>query len=83
MDITVSITEIQESQWMDPTAEKKNLVEGVPQGGVLSSTLVLIFINDELENLPRGMHGAMSADDLILQSSEAQQNTECSRHFMS
>ena len=47
-------------------SRKKILAEGVPQGGVLSPTLFLIFINDVLNDLPRGVHGAMYADDLIL-----------------
>ena len=51
-------------------SRKKVLSEGVPQGGVLSPTLFLIFINDILKDLPRGVHGAMYADDLILWCTE-------------
>ena len=51
-------------------SRKKVLSEGVPQGGVLSPTLFFIFINDILKDLPRGVHGAMYADDLILWCTE-------------
>jgi Reverse transcriptase (RNA-dependent DNA polymerase) len=38
---------------------------GVPQGGVLSPTLLLIYINDIKESLPRKVKCSMYADDLM------------------
>ena len=43
---------------------------GVPQGGVLSPTLFLIYINDIKESLPRKVKCSMYADDLALISTE-------------
>ena len=51
-------------------SRKKTLKEGVPQGGVLSPTLFLVFINDIVRELPRNVHGAIYADDLVLWCSE-------------
>jgi len=48
----------------------KELKHDVPQGGVLSPTLFLIFIKDILENMPKGVKGALYADDLVLWCSE-------------
>ena len=48
----------------------KELKHGVPQGGVLSPTLFLVFIKDILEKMPKGVKGAMYADDLVLWCSE-------------
>ena len=44
--------------------------EGVPQGGVLSPTLFLVFINDIVRDLPRKVPGTIYADDLVLWCSE-------------
>ena len=49
---------------------KKILREGVPQGGVLSPTLFLVFINDIVRDMPRKVLGAIYADDLVLWCSE-------------
>ena len=51
-------------------SKKKILRQGVPQGGVLSPTLFLIFIGDILQRLPRNVRGAIYADDLALWCSE-------------
>ena len=51
-------------------SRKKTLREGVPQGGVLSPTLFLVFINDIIRDLPRKVQGAIYADDLVLWCSE-------------
>lgn len=51
-------------------SKKKHLRQGVPQGGVLSPTLFLIFIDDIIKELPRGVRGAIYADDLVLWCSE-------------
>lgn len=44
----------------------RDIKHGVPQGGVLSPTLFLVFMKDILQNMPRGVKGAMYADDLVL-----------------
>ena len=51
-------------------SRKKTLRQGVPQGGVLSPTLFLIYINDILKELPHNVHAAMYADDLAIWASE-------------
>ena len=53
-------------------SRKKLLNQGVPQGGVLSPTLLhrcfllLFFIDDIMGELSRKVHGAIYADDLLL-----------------
>jgi ribonuclease HI len=44
--------------------------EGVPQGGVISPTLFLVYINDLVSNLPRYVSNTLHADDLAIWSSE-------------
>ena len=51
-------------------SREKTLKEGLPQGGVLSPTLFLIFINDILQHCPRNVKGAIYADDLALWCTE-------------
>ena len=43
-------------------SRQKTLREGVPQGGVLS----LIYVNDIIAELPRKIHSALYADDMVL-----------------
>ena len=51
---------------VDNTKSKKILIRhGVPQGGVISPTLFLVFINDFIEKFPSPVKCAMYADDLV------------------
>ena len=51
-------------------SKKVLLKQGVPQGGVLSPSLFILFINDLVAELPRGISAALYADDLVLWCSE-------------
>ena len=51
-------------------SKRRWLNQGVPQGGVLSPTLFLIFIDDIIKELPKGVQGAIYADDLVIWCSE-------------
>jgi ribonuclease HI len=56
-------------------SKAKVLKQGVPQGGVLSPTLFLVFMKDILHRLPKNVKGAMYADDLALWCSEEHVST--------
>ena len=51
-------------------SQKRTLRQGVPQGGMLSPTLFLIFILDILHLMPKNIQGAIYAVDLALWCSE-------------
>jgi len=40
--------------------------EGVPQRGLLSLTLLLVFINDIMKNMQHKIHAAKYVDNLVL-----------------
>jgi len=61
-------------------SKKVLLRHGVPQGGVISPTLFLIFINDLVDVLPKGVKAALYADDLVLWCKEEYPTT--ARHRM-
>ena len=46
------------------------LKQGVPQGGVLPLTLSILYMNDLIPELPKGVHTAIYADDLVLWCTE-------------
>ena len=50
--------------------QKRTLRQDVPQGGVLSPTLFLIFIRGILHRMPKNIQGTIYADDLALWCSE-------------
>ena len=62
---------------------RKKTPTGVPQGGVLSPTLFLVFINDIVRDMPRKVLGAIYADDLVLLCSEEHLSTANSRRLTS
>jgi hypothetical protein len=51
-------------------SRKAQIQHRVPQNGVLSSTLFLIYINDVIENIRRSVHSSLYANDLALWTSE-------------
>ena len=54
--------------------------EGVPQGGVISSTLFLIFIDDIVNEFSRRISKALHANDLAIWTS--QEYTSTATHLM-
>ena len=56
---------------VDNTKSKKILLRhGVPQGGVISTTLFVVFINDRIKKCPSPMKCAMYVDDLVIWNTE-------------
>ena len=56
---------------IDNTKSKKILRRhGVPQGGVLSPSIFLVFMNDLIKKFPSTVKSAMYADDLVIWSTE-------------
>ena len=51
-------------------SRKIMLKHGVPQGGVVSPTLFLMYINDLMTEMPRGIKAALYADDLVIWCTE-------------
>ena len=51
-------------------SKKILLRHSVPQGGVLSPTLFIVFMNDLVKQLPTFVKSAMYADDLVMWSTE-------------
>ena len=45
------------------------LMEGVPQGSVLSCTLFLVAVNHIVDNLPRNVNSSVYVDDLVIYAS--------------
>ena len=57
-------------QLQGQTSRKARLQHGVPQGGVLSPTLFLIYINDVMGDVRGDVHSSLYANDLALWTSD-------------
>ena len=65
---------------VDNTKSKNILIRhGVPQEGVISPTLFLVFINDLIKKCPSPVQCAMYADDLVLWNTEEYATTAKTR----
>nr|KAG5697688.1 hypothetical protein BaRGS_000573 [Batillaria attramentaria] len=52
------------------TSHRVRLQQGVPQGGVISTTLFIVFIDDITDRLSRHISKALHADDLAIWNAE-------------
>ena len=50
----------------DSTSESFKQEEGVPQGGVMSTTLFIISINGKISGIPPGVRTSLYVDDLAV-----------------
>ncbi|GFS13013.1 RNA-directed DNA polymerase from [Elysia marginata] len=57
----------------------QNMKHGVPQDGILSPTLFSMFMNDIQTILPKGVYGAMYADDMAIWATEEYTGTAQAR----
>ena len=62
------------------TSHLVKIKEGVPQGGVISPTLFIIFIDDIIDKLSRHISKALHADDLAVWTSS--ESTSTARYLM-
>jgi hypothetical protein len=46
------------------------LRHGLPQGGELQPTLFILYMNDMVSTLPKGIHTVLYVDDLVLWCTE-------------
>ena len=51
-------------------SKKRTFRQSIPQGGLLSMTLFLVFIRDILHLMPKNIQGAIYADNFVLWCSE-------------
>ena len=61
-------------------SRKIRLSEGVPQGSVLSPTLFLLYVNDNVNTLPPRVTNSLHADDLVAWTSA--EHTSTATHLM-
>jgi hypothetical protein len=64
-------------QFQGHASRKAQIQHRGPQGGVLSPTLFLIYINDVMENIRWSVHSSLYADDLALWTSERKAYRYC------
>ena len=66
----IRLPTVQNSQKLDGHMSRRvSIQQGVPQGGVVSPTLFIIFINDIVDKLKTNISRALHADDLAIWNS--------------